>query len=95
MRNTSATTFGTAALSSSSESAFTTFQTCGSAPNGAFEAIVDRTMFDAAQAIIHARSLRLSDEEMLMALQALLQDRGYLSGIVIDESENLPSSIPD
>ena len=60
--------------------------------DGAFEAIVDRTMFDAAQAIIHARSLRLSDEEMLRALQALLQARGYLSGVVIDESENLPSS---
>ena len=60
--------------------------------DGAFEAIVDRTMFDAAQAIIRARSLRLSDEEMLRALQALLQDRGYLSGLVIDESENLPSS---
>ena len=44
---------------------------------GAFEAIVDRTTFDAAQAIIHARSLRLSDEEMIKALQQLLQDRGY------------------
>ncbi|MDI3469914.1 MAG: Recombinase [Pseudolabrys sp.] len=60
--------------------------------DGAFKAIVDRTMFDAAQAIIHARSLRLSDEEMLKALQQLLQDRGYLSGLLIDESENLPSS---
>ena len=44
--------------------------------DGAFEGIVDRTMFDAAQAIIHARSLRLSDDEMLKALQQLLQDRG-------------------
>ena len=60
--------------------------------NGAFEAIIDQSMFDAAQAIIHARSLRLSDEEMLKALQQLLQDRGYLSGLLIDESEHLPSS---
>ncbi len=59
---------------------------------GAFAAIVDRTTFDAAQAIIHARSLRLSNEEMLKALQQLLQHRGYLSGLLIDESENLPSS---
>ena len=60
--------------------------------DGAFEAVVDRTMFDAAQAIIHARSLRLSDEEMLKPLQQLLQDRGYLSGLLIDESKELPSS---
>jgi len=60
--------------------------------DGAFEAIVERTMFDAAQAIIHARSLRLTDEEMLKALRQLLQNRGYLSGLLIDESEHLPSS---
>jgi DNA invertase Pin-like site-specific DNA recombinase len=60
--------------------------------DGAFDAIIDRTTFDAAQAIIHARSLRLSNEEMLNALQRLLQDRGYLSGLLIDESEHLPSS---
>lgn len=60
--------------------------------DGAFEAIVDRTMFDAAQAIIHARSLRLSDDEMLKALHQLLQDHGYLSGLLIDETEQLPSS---
>jgi DNA invertase Pin-like site-specific DNA recombinase len=59
---------------------------------GAFEPIVDRTLFEAAQAIIHERSYKLSDEEMLAALQRLLQDRGYLSGLVIDESEHLPSS---
>jgi DNA invertase Pin-like site-specific DNA recombinase len=60
--------------------------------DGAFEAIVDRSTFDAAQAIIHARSLRLSNEEMIKALQQLLQDRGYLSGLLIDETEHLPSS---
>jgi DNA invertase Pin-like site-specific DNA recombinase len=59
---------------------------------GAFEPIVDRTLFEAAQAIIRERSYKLSDEEMLAALQRLLQDRGYLSGLVIDESEHLPSS---
>ena len=58
----------------------------------AFEAIVPESLFGAANAIIQARSLRLSDDEMLAALQALLAREGSLSGIVIDESEGLPSS---
>jgi DNA invertase Pin-like site-specific DNA recombinase len=59
---------------------------------GAFEPIVDRTLFEAAQTIIRERSHKLSDEEMLAELQHLLRDRGYLSGLVIDETERLPSS---
>jgi hypothetical protein len=59
---------------------------------GAFEPIVDRSLFEAAQAIIKERSHKLSNEEMLEALQQLLQDRGYLSGLIIDETERLPSS---
>jgi DNA invertase Pin-like site-specific DNA recombinase len=59
---------------------------------GAFEPIVDRSLFEDAQAIIRKRSHKLSDEEMLGALQRLLQDRGYLSGLIIDETEHLPSS---
>jgi hypothetical protein len=59
---------------------------------GAFESIVDRSLFEAAQEIIRERSYKLSDEEMLGALQRLLQDRGYLSGLIIDETERLPSS---
>jgi DNA invertase Pin-like site-specific DNA recombinase len=59
---------------------------------GAFQPIVDRSLFEAAQAIIRERSHKLSDEEMLGALQRLLQDRGHLSGLIIDESERLPSS---
>ena len=59
---------------------------------GAFKAIVDRSLFDAAQAIIRERSHKLSNEEMLEVLQRLLQDRGYLSGLAIDEAERLPSS---
>ena len=57
---------------------------------GAFESIVDRSLFEAAQAIIRGRSYKLSDDEMLEALQQLLQSRGYLSGLVIDETERLP-----
>ena len=59
---------------------------------GAFDSIVDRSLFEAAQVIIRERSYKLSDEEMLEALQQLLQNRGYLSGLVIDETERLPSS---
>ena len=59
---------------------------------GAFPAIVDRSLFDDAQAIIHARSLRLSNEEMLEALRDLFQNQGMLSGIVIDETQGVPSS---
>ena len=65
MRNTSATMSGTAAPSSSRRSAFATVPRCGFASDGAFEPIVDRTLFDAAQAIIRERSHKLSNEEML------------------------------
>ena len=59
---------------------------------GAFEPLIDRSLFEAAQAIIHERSHKLTNEEMLEALQLLLQERGYLSGLIIDETERLPSS---
>ena len=60
--------------------------------NGAFEPIVDRLLFDAAQVIIQQRSYRLSDQEMLDRLKQLFDDKGVLSGLIIDESEHLPSS---
>lgn len=60
--------------------------------DGAFPAIVDQVTFDAVQAIIQARTLRLTDAEMLAALHALFQREGQLSGIIIDEAEGLPSS---
>jgi DNA invertase Pin-like site-specific DNA recombinase len=59
---------------------------------GVFEPIVDRSVFEAAQAIISERSHKLSNEEMLDALQQILHERGYLSGLIIDETERLPSS---
>jgi DNA invertase Pin-like site-specific DNA recombinase len=60
--------------------------------NGAFEAIVDKQLFDAAQAIILERSYKMPDDEMLSALQSLLHAQGALSGIIIDEAEDIPSS---
>src|SRR5690606_29080345 len=44
------------------------------------------------QAIIAERSRRLSDDELLEGLRHLYQQRGYLSGVIIDETEHLPSS---
>ena len=60
--------------------------------NGAFEPIVERHIYDAAQAIIQHRSRRMSDDEMIQQLKALYQARGRLSGLIIDEAEGLPSS---
>ncbi len=58
-----------------------------------FEPIVEREIFEAASAIINARSFRMSDEEMLSALRELYQQKGILSGIIIDECDHLPSSV--
>ena len=60
--------------------------------DGAFEPIVDHPLFEAAQAIIRQRAVHYSDEEMLDGLRRLLQERGHLSGLVIDEAEHFPSS---
>ena len=59
---------------------------------GVFEPIVDRHLFEAAQAIIRARSQRATNEEMLDGLRRLFETRGYLSGLIIDEQDDLPSS---
>ncbi len=59
---------------------------------GAFKALVERELFEAARTIISARSFRLSDCEMLQSLKDLYHQKGLLSGIVIDECDALPSS---
>jgi DNA invertase Pin-like site-specific DNA recombinase len=58
----------------------------------AFDPIVDEQTFGAAQAIISERCRHYSDEELLDVLRGLLEQHGYLSGIVIDELEFGPSS---
>lgn len=60
--------------------------------DGAFEAIVECDFFEAAQRIIQERSRRFTDEELLGRLSALLVEKGWLSGLVIDEVEDMPSS---
>ncbi|MDH8367570.1 recombinase family protein, partial [Klebsiella pneumoniae] len=38
------------------------------------------------------RSHRMTDEEMLVCLRQLLLSKGALSGLLIDETDNCPSS---
>ncbi|MGD9294821.1 MAG: recombinase family protein, partial [Roseobacter sp.] len=59
---------------------------------GAFEGIVDPDLFAAANAIISARSSKLTDDEMLEGLKEVFEAQGFLSGLVIDEADTLPSS---
>jgi len=58
----------------------------------AFPAIIDKQIFEAARRIVLARSRRYSNDEMLSLLGGLFQQRGMLSGLVIDEMEDMPSS---
>jgi DNA invertase Pin-like site-specific DNA recombinase len=59
---------------------------------GAFEAIVDPGLFDAAQVIMAERSRRFSDDDLLRMLSELLASRGALSGMIIDEVDDMPST---
>jgi len=60
--------------------------------DGAFERIIEPLMFCKAQEIILARSARFTDEEMLDKLRGLWKQHGRISGILIDETEDFPSS---
>jgi DNA invertase Pin-like site-specific DNA recombinase len=60
--------------------------------DGAFDPIVQPDVFYTAQGIIRARARRYTDEELLERLRGLYQNRGFLSGLVIDEAEGMPSS---
>lgn len=59
---------------------------------GAFEPVIDPGMFEAAQAILAERARRFSDDELLQMLANLLASRGTLSGFIIDEVEDMPST---
>lgn len=60
--------------------------------DGAFEPLVATSLFEQARAIIESRHQHLSDQELLERLRELLRVRGRLSGILIDEAEDMPSS---
>jgi hypothetical protein len=60
--------------------------------DGAFEPIISSDLFEAAQKIVLDRSKKLTDEELLDRLRALLAEKGQLSGLLIDEAGDMPSS---
>jgi DNA invertase Pin-like site-specific DNA recombinase len=59
---------------------------------GAFDGIVPADVFYTAQGIIRARARRYSDEELIERLRSLFKNRGFLSGMVIDEQDGMPST---
>jgi hypothetical protein len=59
---------------------------------GAFESIVPLGTFYTAQGIIRARARRYTDEELIERLRNLFLNRGFLSGLIIDETEGMPST---
>lgn len=60
--------------------------------DGVFEAIIDPSHFYTAQGIIRERCRKFSNEEMLDRLRKLHEQHGWLSGLIINESDDMPSS---
>ncbi len=60
--------------------------------DGVFEAVVEPRYFFAAQGIIRERSRKFSNNELLDRLRALQDRNGFLSGILIDETDDMPLS---
>ena len=60
--------------------------------DGAFEAVVEAPLFFTAQGMIRERNRRFTDDEMIDRLERLLKKKGFLSGIIIDEADDMPSS---
>jgi len=60
--------------------------------DGAFEPVVSTELFAQANALIAARSEHLDDAAMLARLRRLLDRTGALSGLLIDEQDDMPSS---
>lgn len=58
----------------------------------AFEPVVSTALFTQANALIAERSQRIDDATMLDLLQQLYSQNGVLSGLLIDEQEDMPSS---
>jgi DNA invertase Pin-like site-specific DNA recombinase len=60
--------------------------------DGVFEPIVTHDEFAKARQIILTRSRKLSDEEFLQRLRGLLDAQGAISGLIIDQRNDMPSS---
>ena len=59
---------------------------------GAFEPLVSLATFEEAHRIIEARHHTYTDDALLDRLRTLLEQIGRLSGFIIDEAEDMPSS---
>ena len=59
---------------------------------GAYEGIISLETFMQAQEVIAERSRRLSDEELLEHLKRLYEDCGQLSGMIINQAEDMPNA---
>lgn len=60
--------------------------------DGAFVGIVDPAVFLRANEIILARARRFTDDELLVHLRGLFAQHGRISGLLIDEQPDMPSS---
>jgi len=60
--------------------------------NNAFEAVVEPEMFYVARGIILERNRRFTEQELLDSLKALARKHTLLSGLLIDETDGMPSS---
>jgi hypothetical protein len=60
--------------------------------NNAYRSVIDAEIFAKAQEIINLRDHRYTDEELLQLLRDLLQQHGMLSGLIINEAADMPST---
>jgi DNA invertase Pin-like site-specific DNA recombinase len=60
--------------------------------NHSFEAVVPEDLFSQAKSIIAARSTHIENEQLLSMLDHLWKTKGTLSGLIIDEQDDMPSS---
>jgi DNA invertase Pin-like site-specific DNA recombinase len=60
--------------------------------DSAFPSLITRDIFYTAQGILRARARRYTDEDLIERLRALYKSKGFLSGLVIDEADGMPSS---
>jgi DNA invertase Pin-like site-specific DNA recombinase len=60
--------------------------------NNAYEPVIDAEVFAKAQQIINERDHRYTDDELLQHLRDLLAHHGMLSGIIINEAPDMPST---
>lgn len=59
---------------------------------GVFEAVVEPKYYYTAQGIVRERCRKISNDEMLNKLRTLHERHGWLSGLIINESDGMPSS---